>query len=62
MKGLGSLLVFFGIGSSILYFLNMQFILLVWVDLWGDAIGWIIRIVMIGLGVVLWGAAALADR
>ncbi len=61
MQGLGSLLFLGGVGSSILYFLNMQFVLLMWVDMWGDSVGWIIRIAMIVAGALLWGAGMMLD-
>jgi hypothetical protein len=54
MEKIGSTLLFFGIGSIVLGFLNMQFILLSWVDLWGPEIGWAIKGGMIVVGGVLW--------
>ncbi len=39
---------FFGVGSIILSFIGMEFILLAWIDMWGPVVGWTIRI---GLGV-----------
>jgi hypothetical protein len=55
MKQVGSTLFFFGAGSIVLYFLNMQFIILEWIDHWGSTVGWGIRIGMavIGLSVVI---------
>ena len=52
MRELGKTLLFFGIGSVILYFLEMEFIILAWVDLWGEGIGWMIRFGLIVAGVV----------
>lgn len=54
MRGLGGALFFFGVGSMLLYFANMEFILLMWVDMWGETIGWIIRIAMAVVGGLLW--------
>lgn len=45
---------FFGVGSAILYFLNMEFILLAWIDMWGPVVGWIIRGVLAVGGGILW--------
>lgn len=45
---------FFGVGSIILYFLNMQFIILTWIDLWGPTVGWAIRGALAAVGGVLW--------
>jgi len=54
MKRLGGTMFFFGVGSIILYFLNMQFIILAWIDLWGDTVSWIIRSALTAVGSVLW--------
>lgn len=53
MKTIGSYLAIFGIGSIILYFLNMQFTLLMWIDNWGETVGWVIRIGMTVIGAIL---------
>ena len=45
---------FFGIGSVVLYFINMEFILLSWISLWGEGVAWAIRAALIVLGAVLW--------
>lgn len=52
MKKFGQNLLFFGIGSIVLHFIHMQFIILAWIDLWGDTVGWAIRIGLIAAGVV----------
>ncbi len=54
MKSLGGTMFFFGIGSAILYFLNMEFIILAWVDMWGPTVGWIIRGALSIVGGILW--------
>lgn len=53
MRQFGGTLILFGVGSIILNLINMEFILLMWVDMWGPTVGWIIRIAMIVLGGVL---------
>ncbi len=53
MKEIGKYLLGFGIGSVILYFVGMEFILLAWIDLWGEGIGWAIRGSMIVVGAIL---------
>ena len=59
MKRFGGYLLYFGIGSILLHLIHMQFIILAWIDLWGESTGWTIRI-----GMVIVGAAMLllADR
>ena len=45
---------FFGVGSIILHFVGMQFIILAWIDLWGPTIGWVIRGALTVVGAALW--------
>ena len=54
MKSLGGYMFFFGVGSIVLYFMNMEFILLAWIDMWGTDIGWGIRIALALVGAILW--------
>ena len=58
MKSWGSTLLFFGIGSFVLNVIGWEFIILSWIDAWGEVVGWTIRGAMIGLGLVLffWSA------
>ena len=59
MRSIGGTMFFFGVGSVVLLFLNMQFFLLVWIDFWGPTIGWIIRAGLIVLGGGLWLAGVI---
>lgn len=54
MKTFGGYMFFFGIGSIILYFLKMEFVILAWIDIWGPTIGWAIRIGLAVVGGALW--------
>jgi hypothetical protein len=54
MVRLGGYMLFFGIGSIILNFIGLQFIVLSWIDYWGDSTAWLIRIGMIVVGGFLW--------
>jgi hypothetical protein len=54
MQGFGSFLVLIGAGSFVLHYLNMEFIVLSWVDNWGPAVGNGIRIGCIVVGAILW--------
>ena len=53
MRGLGGTLILFGAGSFVLNLIGMEFILLVWIDLWGALIGNIIRVAMVVAGIAL---------
>lgn len=54
MQGIGGFLVLMGAGSFVLHFINMEFMLVSWVDNWGQGVGNGIRIAMIVVGAVLW--------
>ncbi|MFH2045685.1 MAG: hypothetical protein ABIK92_11125 [Pseudomonadota bacterium] len=54
MKSIGGTMFFFGIGSIVLYFLNMEFIVLAWIDIWGPTIGWVIRGALTVIGGIIW--------
>lgn len=53
MKRLGRFLLIFGVGSMMLSFMNMEFLILAWIDHWGPTVGWSIRIAMAVLGLIL---------
>lgn len=53
MRTIGTYLAIFGIGSVILHFFNMEFRILMWIDSWGESVGWAIRIGMIVIGAIL---------
>ncbi|MES2572920.1 MAG: hypothetical protein V4710_23050 [Verrucomicrobiota bacterium] len=62
MKSIGGNMFFFGIGSIILNLLGMEFIILAWIDIWGDSIGWAIRIGLTVVGGALWMLAGSQEE
>lgn len=62
MKGFGGLLFFFGLGSMVLYFVQMEFILLGWINTWGETMAWVIRGAMVVVGAGLWAAGNSAEQ
>jgi hypothetical protein len=54
LKSLGGYLFFFGAGSIALDFVEMQFVLMSWIDNWGPTVGWSIRIGMAVAGAAIW--------
>lgn len=58
MRQIGSILLIFGAGSAVLYFLGYEFRILSWIDNWGETVGWVIRGAMIVAG----GGLLLFDR
>jgi len=53
MKRVGVWLMVFGFGSMVLNFFGMEFKILMWVDNWGEMVGWGIRGAVAVTGVVL---------
>ena len=54
MKQWGGYLFFFGVGSMVLHLMNLEFIILAWIDNWGSTTGWAIRIGMAVIGGAMW--------
>ena len=46
----GLIIAALGIMSILLSLFNYNIRLLAWIDIWGSTMGWIIRIVLIGIG------------
>ena len=42
-----------GVGSILLNLIGYEFALLMWIDMWGQTIGWVIRGAVIVIGAVL---------
>ena len=53
LSSIGALLVLFGIASGVLSFFDYNLKLLMWVDIWGTTMGWVIRIALIIVGAAL---------
>ncbi|WP_074408435.1 hypothetical protein [Aquimarina megaterium] len=47
LSSIGSLLFLMGLVSAILSIFNYNLKLLIWIDLWGTFMGWVIRILLI---------------
>ena len=54
MRSIGGYMFFFGLGSMVLHYLNLDFVLLMWVDNWGERTGWLIRILLAVIGGLIW--------
>lgn len=53
LSSIGAVLALFGVVSTILYFLDYNIKLLLWIDMWGPTVGWVIRIGLIVIGALL---------
>lgn len=62
MRSIGSTLLFFGIGSTVLYFVGYEFVILSWIEFWGEATGWTIRAVLIVAGAGLFFVGGLGEE
>ncbi len=53
MGTIGMYMAIAGVASIVLHFLGMNLAILVWIDMWGPTMGWVIRIGLIVVGVLL---------
>ena len=61
MKRFGLILFTLGAASSIIQFFGREFVVLIWIDLWGTTVGWIIRIALMVGGLAIAAYAALQE-
>lgn len=54
MKSIGMYLMFFGIGSIVLNQIGYEFSILMWIDNWGETVGWAIRGGAAAAGAAIW--------
>jgi hypothetical protein len=54
LESIGRFLAIYGAISMALWFANMNLVIFIWMDLAGDVIGWVIRIVMVLAGAGMW--------
>lgn len=59
LESIGKFLTIYGALSMALWFANMNLVIFIWMDLAGDVIGWIIRIVMVLAGAGMWIAGRI---
>lgn len=53
MRSFGIFLIVMAVGSAVLPYVGMQFFLVMWIDTWGTTIGWVIRGVLLLIGIAL---------
>lgn len=53
MKSIGMYMAIAGLASIVLHFMGMNLRLLMWIDMWGETIGWVIRVGLLVVGAVL---------
>jgi hypothetical protein len=53
MKSLGMWMVILALGSFLMHMANMDFILISWMDSWGESTGIVLRVVTAVVGAVL---------
>ena len=61
MKNLGLYLAIFGIGSVVLSLVDMNFRAIMWIDNWGESIGWSIRGGASVIGIILFSVGLLQE-
>ncbi len=58
MRQLGIFMALLGIASCVVYFMNMEMRLLMWIDTWGEGAAWGIRGGLIVVGALLFKMGA----
>lgn len=53
LASFGAVMAVAGVASTLLSFFNYNLRLLMWIDMWGTTMGWIIRIALIAGGLAL---------
>ncbi len=61
MRSFGIFLIVMGVGSAVLPYLGMQFILVAWIGTWGPTVAWLIRGAMVIVGLGLMGLATRSN-
>ncbi|MCB9887163.1 MAG: hypothetical protein H6838_16850 [Planctomycetes bacterium] len=62
MRQLGILMALLGIASCVVYFMNMEMKLLMWINNWGEGVAWGIRGGLIVVGALLAKMGAPKDK
>jgi hypothetical protein len=62
LQGIGGSIALAGVVSIVLYFINFNLRILMWIDAWGEGVGWAIRIGIVLLGGAVYAFGALAGK
>ena len=62
LQGIGGTIALAGVASIVLAFINFNLTILMWIDAWGEGVGWAIRVGLVVLGGAIYGAAALLGK
>lgn len=61
LSNLGLVLAFYGLGSVVLKLIGYNFILMLWVDYFGEKTGWVFRMSFIIIGFLLYFRFQVSD-
>lgn len=59
LQYVGGFLASAGALSIVLYFIDYNLSILIWIDVWGETVGWLIRGGITLLGAILWVASKM---
>lgn len=62
MRSWGMFLIIMAVGSAVLPYIGIQFIVLAWIDTWGSGPGWVIRAILLAMGIGLLVKASAGER
>jgi hypothetical protein len=62
IQGIGGTIALAGVASIVLNFINFNLRILMWIDAWGEGVGWAIRVGLVVLGGLVYAAASLVGK
>lgn len=62
IANMGGIAALVGIASSVLSFFESNLVLLVWIDIWGETIVWVLRVGLIVVGAVIYFKMEVDDK
>ena len=62
IQGIGGTIALAGVASIVLNFINFNLRILMWIDAWGDGVGWAIRVGLVLLGAAIYAAGAFLGK
>ena len=62
IQGIGGTIALAGVVSIVLNFINFNLRILMWIDAWGEGVGWAIRVGLVLLGAAIWAAGAFLGK
>jgi hypothetical protein len=62
LQSIGGAVAMAGIVSIVLNFINFNLRILMWIDLWGEGVGWAIRVALVLIGGAIYAAGTFMGK